>query len=179
VIPVTGTTLFTVLIVLVGLERVAELIVSQRNLRWSWERGGQEYGRGHYPVMVVLHLGLLVGALVEVHLAGRQMIPALAVPMLVLVLAAQALRWWCIVSLGPRWNTRVVIVPGLPRVTRGPYAWMSHPNYVAVVVEGFALPLVGSAWVTALVFTTLNAALLAVRIRTEDAALSLLPAGAT
>ena len=149
----SATTLFTVLIVLVALERVAELIVSQRNLRWSSERGGQEFGRGHYPVMVVLHLALLVGALVEVHLAGRPMIPALAVPMLVLVLGAQALRWWCITSLGPRWNTRVVIVPGLPRVTGGPYAWLSHPNYVAVVVEGVALPLVGSAWVTALVFT--------------------------
>ena len=95
--------------------------------------------------------------------------------MLVLVVAAQALRWWCIVSLGPRWNTRVVIVPGLPRVTRGPYRWLAHPNYVAVVVEGFALPLVGSAWVTALCFTTLNAVLLTVRIRTENAALSLLP----
>lgn len=175
----SSTTLFTVLIVLVGLERVAELVVSQRNLRWSSERGGQEFGRGHYPVMVVLHLALLAGALVEVHLAGRPMIPALALPMLVLVLGAQALRWWCITSLGPRWNTRVVIVPNLPRVTGGPYAWLSHPNYVAVVVEGVALPLVGSAWVTALVFTVLNAALLTVRIRTEDAALSLLPAGAT
>ena len=167
------------LIVLVGLERVAELIVSRRNLRWSRERGGLEYGRGHYPVMVLLHLGLLVGALVEVHLAGHPMILGLAVPMLLVVLGAQALRWWCITSLGPRWNTRVVIVPGLPQVTGGPYARLSHPNYVAVVVEGVALPLVSSAWVTALVFTTLNAALLAVRIRTEDAALSLLPAGAT
>lgn len=175
----SGVTWFTVLIILVGLERVAELIVSQRNLRWSFDRGGQEYGRGHYPVMVVLHVGLLVGALVEVHVADRLLIPALAVPMLILVLAAQALRWWCIASLGPQWNTRVVIVPGLPRVTRGPYAWLSHPNYVAVVVEGFALPLVGSAWITALVFTTVNAALLRVRIRTEDAALKLLPVGST
>lgn len=175
----SGVTAFTVLVVLVGLERVAELIVSQRNLRWSFAHGGQEYGKGHYPVMVVLHLGLLVGALVEVHVADRQLVPDLAVPMLVLVLGAQALRWWCIASLGHQWNTRVVIVPGLPRVTRGPYAWLSHPNYLAVVVEGFALPLVGSAWITALVFSTLNAPLLAVRIRTEDAALSALPAGST
>lgn len=171
-----STTAFTVLILLVALERVAELVVSQRNLRWSFERGGREYGRSHYPVMVVLHVGLLVGALVEVHMADRQPVPALAVPMLVLVLASQALRWWCIASLGHQWNTRVVIVPGLPRVTRGPYRWLSHPNYVAVVVEGFALPLVGSAWITALVFTALNIPLLAVRIRTEEAALSLLPA---
>ncbi len=175
----SGTTAFTLLIVLVALERVAELVVSQRNLRWSAQRGGQEYGRGHYPVMVVLHVGLLVGALVEVHRADHSMSWALAAPMLVLVLAAQGLRWWCITSLGPRWNTRVVIVPGLPRVTRGPYRWMTHPNYVAVAIEGLALPLVGSAWFTAVAFTTLNAPLMAVRIRTEDAALALLPAGST
>lgn len=175
----SGITAFTVLIVLVGLERVAELIVSQRNLRWSFAHGGREYGKRHYPVMVVLHLGLLVGALVEVHVADRPIIPALAIPMLVLVLGAQALRWWCIASLGYQWNTRVVVIPGLPRVTRGPYAWLAHPNYVAVVVEGFALPLVGSAWITALVFSTLNAPLLAVRIRTENAALRALPTGST
>lgn len=94
--------------------------------------------------------------------------------MLVLVLASQALRWWCIATLGRRWNTRIVVVPGLPRITTGPYRWLRHPNYVAVVVEGFALPLVGLAWVTALVFTVLNAALLRVRIREEDAALATL-----
>ena len=175
----TGEQAFTVLILLVALERLAELIISKRNVRWSLERGGIEFGRGLYPVMVVLHVGLLVGSLVEVHVADRAIIPALAVPMLLLVVAAQALRWWCIASLGPRWNTRVVIVPGLPRVHKGPYRWLTHPNYVAVVIEGFALPLVGSAWITALSFTILNAALLTVRIRTEDAALSLLPASAT
>jgi methyltransferase len=175
----TGTTAFTLLILLVALERVAELALSQRNVRWSMDRGGQEFGRGHYPAMVALHVGLLAGCLLEVHLADRAILPALAVGMLVLVVAAQGLRWWCILSLGPRWNTRVIIVPGLPRVDRGPYRWhrwLTHPNYVAVVVEGFALPLVGSAWITALCFTTLNAALLTVRIRTENAALSLLPA---
>ncbi len=172
----TGTTAFTLLILLVACERVAELVVSQRNVRWSMERGGREFGRGHYPAMVVLHVGLLAGCLIEVHAADRPIVPALALPMLALVVAAQALRWWCISTLGPRWNTRVIVVPGMPRVTGGPYRWLSHPNYVAVVVEGFALPLVGSAWITALCFTTLNAALLTVRIRTENAALSLLPA---
>jgi methyltransferase len=95
--------------------------------------------------------------------------------MLALVVASQALRWWCIATLGPRWNTRIVIVPGLPRVAGGPYRWLTHPNYVAVVVEGFALPMVGFAWVTALVFTVLNAGLLTVRIRAENSALDLLP----
>lgn len=173
-----STTAFTLLIVLVALERVAELVVSQRNLRWSRERGGREFGQSHYPFMVVLHVGLLVGALVEVHLADRPPNPALAATMLALVVASQCLRWWCIATLGHQWNTRVVIVPGLARVNRGPYRWLAHPNYVAVVVEGFALPLAGSAWVTALVFTALNTPLMAVRIRSEEAALGLLPAPA-
>jgi methyltransferase len=173
---VTGTTAFTLLILLVALERVAELVISQRNLQWSMERGGQEFGRGHYPAMVVLHVALLAGALVEVRVADRDMVPALAVPMLGLVVVAQALRWWCIATLGRRWNTRVVIVPGLPRVASGPYRWIAHPNYLAVVIEGVALPLVGSAWVTAFLFTAFNGVLLTVRIRTEDAALCLLPA---
>ena len=115
-----------------------------------------------------LHTGLLVGCLVEVWLADRPFLPALGWPMLALVLAAQALRWWCIRTLGPHWNTRVIVVPGLPLVTAGPYRWLRHPNYVAVVVEGIALPLVHTAWLTALVFTVLNAALLAVRIRVRE-----------
>ena len=173
----TGTTAFTVLILLVGVERVVELVVSLRNVRWSLERGGVEHGSGHYPFMVALHTGLLVGALLEVHLVPRVVQPWLAWPMLALVVSAQALRWWCIRTLGPRWNTRIVVVPGLPLVTGGPYRWFRHPNYVAVVVEGVALPLVGSAWITAAVFTALNLPLLAVRIRAEDAALATLPGG--
>jgi methyltransferase len=92
--------------------------------------------------------------------------------MLVLVVASQALRWWCIRTLGRQWSTRVIVVPGLSAVRRGPYRLLAHPNYVAVVVEGFALPLVHAAWITALVFTVANAALLSVRIRVEDAALT-------
>lgn len=163
---------FTVLIGLFGLERLAELVVSQRNIAWSMGEGGREYGRGHYPWMVLLHIGLLAGALVEVWVAEPPFIPALGWPMLVLALGSQALRWWCISSLGRRWNTRVVVVPGMPLVSRGPYRWFRHPNYVAVVIEGFALPLVHTAWVTALVFTVLNAMLLTVRIRTENSALA-------
>jgi methyltransferase len=164
--------LFTVLVVLVGLERLAELVVSQRNARWSLDRGGVEVGRGHYLPMVVLHTGLLVGALVEVWVRRPEAVPVLAGTMLALVVASQALRWWCIATLGRQWNTRVIVVPGLSLVRRGPYRWLPHPNYVAVVVEGFALPLVHSAWITATVFTVLNAALLTVRIRVESTALS-------
>ncbi|QSR31611.1 hypothetical protein CFI00_14070 [Nocardioides sp. S5] len=166
---------FTVLVALVGVERVAELVVSVRNAAWSKERGGVESGLGHFPFMVVLHTGLLVGALVEAWVRRPDVPSVLAWSMLALVIASQALRWWCIGTLGRRWNTRVIVVPGLPPVTGGPYRLMRHPNYVAVVVEGIALPLVHAAWITALVFTVLNAGLLAVRIRVEDRALATLP----
>ncbi len=171
----TGFVVFTILIALVAVERVVELVVSKRNLRWSAEHGGVEYGRSHYPYMVVLHVFLLVGSLVEVWVWQKPLIPALAWAMFALVLASQALRWWCIATLGKRWNTLVVIIPGLPRVTGGPYRWLNHPNYVAVVIEGIALPMVGFAWVTALVFTALNLPLLAVRLRVENEALGTLP----
>ncbi|PJJ61368.1 methyltransferase [Compostimonas suwonensis] len=169
--------LYTLLVVATGLERLAELIVSDRNARWSFARGGVEYGQRHFPAMVLLHTGLLIACLVEVWGLGRPFIPWLGWPMLALVLASQALRWWCIGALGRRWNTRVIVVPGLPRVTRGPYrwSWLHHPNYIAVIVEGFALPLVHSAWITALCFTVLNAILLfRFRIPIENTALATL-----
>jgi methyltransferase len=162
---------YTVLIALVGLERLAELVVSLRNRQWSLQRGGVEVGARHYPPMVVLHTGLLIGCLVEVWVGDRQFVPALGWSMLVVVLLAQGLRWWCITVLGPQWNTRILVVPGASRVTGGPYRWLSHPNYLAVVAEGIALPLAYSAWITALSFTALNAALLTVRIRAEATAL--------
>ena len=172
----TSLTAFTVLVVLVALERLAELVVSKRNAAWSMQRGGRETGQGHYPFMVVLHTGLLVAMLVEAFVVRPDVPGVLAWSMLALVVAAQALRWWCISTLGRRWNTRVIVVPGLAPVTGGPYRFFSHPNYVAVVVEGLALPLVHGAWITAVVFTVLNAALLRVRLRVEDEALATLPA---
>jgi methyltransferase len=164
---------YAVLVLATGVERIVELVVSTRNARWSLSRGGVEYGTRHFPPMVALHTGLLLACLAEVWISGRPFLPWLGWPMLVLVLASQALRWWCIATLGPRWNTRVIVVPGLALVASGPYRWLRHPNYVAVVVEGFALPLVHTAWITALAFTVLNAVLLfAVRIPAENRALA-------
>ncbi|NOR02518.1 hypothetical protein HGK72_20970 [Mycolicibacterium fortuitum] len=160
---------FIALIVLVAAERVLELVVSKRNLKWSIAQGGKEFGAGHYPVMVALHSALLVGAVVEAR--RRRPRPVFGWIMVGVVLAAQALRWWCITTLGRQWNTRVVVVPGATRVVDGPYRLIPHPNYVAVVTEGAALPLAGGAWLTALVFTVANAALLRTRIRVENEAL--------
>ncbi|GAA2878734.1 isoprenylcysteine carboxyl methyltransferase family protein [Nonomuraea rubra] len=165
-------TAYALLIGLVVAERLAELVVARRNLAWARARGGVEYGRRHYPWIVLAHVALLAAAPAEVWLLGRPFVPALGWPMLAVVVLAQGLRWWCIRTLGHQWNTRVVVVPGLPLVHRGPYRWLRHPNYVAVVAEGIALPLVHTAWVTALAFTITNAALLSVRVRVENAALA-------
>jgi len=173
---VSSDSLYVGLVVAVAAVRVVELGVSERNRRWSLAHGGIESGAGHYPVMVVLHTGLLVGAVAEVLLLDRPFLPWLGWPMLALLVAAHLLRWWCISSLGRQWCTRIVVVPGSPRVTTGPYRWLKHPNYLAVVVEGFALPLVHTAWITAAVFTVANAVLLRTRIAAEEQALQALSA---
>ena len=159
------------LVALVVVARGVELAVSERNRRWSLAQGGVESGAGHYPVMVALHTGLLVGAVVEVLVLDRPFLPWLGWPMLALLVASHALRWWCISTLGHQWCTRIVVVPGLQAVTSGPYRFLRHPNYLAVVLEGIALPLVHTAWITAAVFTVANAALLRVRIAAEERAL--------
>jgi methyltransferase len=157
---------------IICVERVCELVVSTRHANASLRRGGVESGAGHFPVMVALHFLLLVGCVVEPLAAHRTFIPALEWPMIALVVAANALRWWCIATLGPSWSARVIVVPGMPLVRSGPYRWFAHPNYVAVIIEGAALPLAGSAWITAGAFTVLNAALLTVRLRCETRALA-------
>ncbi len=167
----TTLTAFVVVVALVALERLAELVVSNRNAARSLARGGRETGRGHYPVMVLLHSGFLVAMLVEAFVRRPDVAEGLAWTMVAVVVAAQGLRWWCIGTLGERWNTRVIVVPGLQLVRSGPYRLLSHPNYVAVVAEGVALPLVHASWITAVVFTLANAALLTVRIRVENEAL--------
>ena len=160
------------LIAVVALERLAELVVSQRHVGWALAHGGVESGRRHYGPMVALHTGLLVACVLEVHVADRPFLPVLGWTALALVVAANGLRWWCIGTLGRQWSTRVIVVPGAGLVRRGPYRLLSHPNYVAVAVEGAALPLVHTAWVTAICFTVLNAVLLlGFRIPTEERAL--------
>lgn len=169
-----GHIAFTILILLVSGERILELIISKRNLRWSFNQGGIEFGRSHYKYMVVIHVGLLGGCLVETWLTRPEFHPLLSWTMLALAMGSQALRWWCILTLGKRWNTLVVIIPGLRVITDGPYKWLKHPNYLAVVIEGVALPMVGVAWRTAIIFTFLNIFVLSARLRVENKALATL-----
>ncbi len=168
----TSQLLYTFFIIVTAIERLIEVRVSNRNAAWSMAQGGKEYGFGHYPAMVCLHTGFLFACVLEVYLTDAVFNPWFGSIMLVIAIGCQFLRWWCINTLGPRWNTRVIIVPGLARVTTGPYRWFSHPNYVAVVIEGIALPLIHGAWITAISFTLLNAWLLTVRIGVENKALA-------
>ncbi|TQE32152.1 hypothetical protein Sipo8835_21280 [Streptomyces ipomoeae] len=157
----------------VACERLLELRLSWKNARWAKARGGVEYGQRHFPCMVAARIGLFIGILTEVALAHRHFIPVLGRIALGVQAVVHAGRWWCARSLGPRWNTHVIVVPGMPLVDRGPYRWLRHPNHMVVVAEGIALPLVHSAWLTALLFTAADAAVLTVRLRVENKALGL------
>jgi methyltransferase len=173
--PTLSLVLFTVFVLLTGGERIFELVLSTRHARWAFARGGIESNRRQMPWMLALHIGLLLGSIAEVWLLARPFLPWLGWPMLVIALASQVGRYVVIGSLGRQWNTRVIVVPGLTLVRRGLYRWerLRHPNYLIVAIEGVALPLVHTAWVTALVFTALNAVLLLVfRIPAENRALS-------
>ena len=158
-------------IMAIGAERLVELAVARRNAAWSFAHGGKEFGQGHYPVIVAMHSLLLVACIVEVATLHRPFLPWLGWPMVGIVVLSTVVRWWCAMTLGKHWNPRLIIVPGAPLVVRGPYRWVHHPNYAAVIAEVAALPLVHAAWLTAFTFTVANAAVLSVRIRTENSVL--------
>ena len=154
-----------------ALQRLLELVLARANERKARALGAVEWGQGHYPFVVALHVLWLVSTLVEGLLRGPDF-PAYWLVPLALFLLVQPLRYWAILSLGENWNTRILVVPGANLVRRGPYRYLSHPNYVVVVVEILAFPLTFGAWITALVFTVLNAAVLSLRIREENRALA-------
>ncbi len=164
--------LYTLLVALVAAGRLVELRIAERNRRNLLARGGIEAGAEHYPWMVGLHAAFLIASPLEVWLLGRPFLPVLAVSMLALLILAAALRWWVIATLDGRWTTRIIVLPGVAPITGGPYRYLRHPNYLAVILEIFSVPMIHTAWLTALVFSLTNAWMLRVRIRAEEAALS-------
>ena len=168
----TSEILFLLLVAAVALGRLAELRLAERHRRALLAQGGVEAGAAHYPWMVALHALFLAAAPLEVVFLNRPFRPLLAAAMLCLLALAMTLRYAAIAALGERWTTRILVVPGLAPVTRGPYRFLRHPNYVAVALEFLALPLVHGAWATAIVFSAANALLLRVRIRAEERALA-------
>jgi methyltransferase len=161
-------TLAYAILVLVGLQRVGELWYASRNTRALKARGGIEYGRGHYPLIVLLH-----GSWLAAIAIGMRRDPTVrALPLMCFVLL-QALRVWVLATLGSYWTTRVIAVPNAPLVKRGPYRFVRHPNYLIVIGEIAILPLVFGQVTNAICFSVLNGVLLAWRVRVEDAALRL------
>jgi methyltransferase len=154
------------IVLLVAAQRLVELVIARRNTARLLAQGAVEHGRGHYPLIVLLHVAWLVTLPVVVP-ADRWPSPWL----LGLFLLLQPLRMWVIASLGGRWTTRVIVLPGVSPVCRGPYRRIRHPNYWIVAAEIALLPLAFGAWRHALLFSLLNAMLLAWRVRVEDAAL--------
>ena len=154
------------ILALVAVQRLAELVHAKRNTARLLARGGVESGKGHYPFIVVLHAAWLVSMAL--------LIPSETPPYWSLIgvyVALQGARYWTIRSLGANWTTRIIRVPGEPLVKSGPYRYVRHPNYLVVAAEIAVLPLAFGAWEIAAVFFLLNAAVLTVRIRIEDAAL--------
>ena len=164
--------LYSALVLLAAVGRLLELRIANRNRRALLAQGGVEVSPGHYPWMVALHTTWLFAAPLEVWLLDRPFLPWLGIPSLILFAAAFGLRYWVISTLGERWTTRIVCLPGVEPVTGGPFRWLRHPNYLAVILEIASLPLVHTAWLTALAFSLLNAFLLRVRIRAEEEGLS-------
>ena len=162
-----------VLVAVIIVQRLLELRVAAGNLRWAMSNGGKEYAPEHYPLMVVMHSAWIAALLLEGTLRGAEP-SSLWWLWLGLFALAQVGRYLVITTLGRYWNTRIVIVPGGKLVKRGLYQYFAHPNYVVVALEIAVAPLIFNAWITALVFTALNAALLLlVRIPAEEKALEM------
>jgi methyltransferase len=159
-------TLTIIILALVTLQRVGELWLSQRNTQALLAKGAREHAPGHYPLIVAVHTAWLAALW---WLAPGRPIIFIWLALFVLIEIA---RIWVLATLGPRWTTRIIVLPNAPLVKAGPYRFVSHPNYVVVAAEIAVLPLVFGLWPIALIFSALNAAVLAIRIREENRALS-------
>jgi len=162
--------MFYILISFVILQRLVELIIAKRNETASLKAGGKEYDRKGYTGIVIMHVFFFISLIAEYFYFERTL-NSYWIIFLVLFIAAQALRYWAIISLGTQWNTRIIIVPGLKLVNHGPFKYFKHPNYMAVITELAVLPLMFSCFFTAVIFSTLNLFLLKRRIEIEENAL--------
>jgi methyltransferase len=156
-----------ILVILVAVQRLIELWVARRNTKRLLARGGQEVGRRHFPVIIALHSAWLLSVFLLGDPDGGVLWLALGA-----FLVLQTIRVWVVLSLGEYWTTRIITLPGEPLVKRGPYRFLRHPNYAVVVGEIALLPIAFGLWKTALIFSLLNGAILWVRIRAEESAIS-------
>ena len=162
---------YLILLALLIVERIFELYRARRNAKRAFEHGAIEVGQAHYRVMVVFHTLFIASCAVEATFFQHIFAPIVAWIALAAEIVAQALRYWAVTTLGDRWNTRIIVSPDRAPVTGGPYRFMRHPNYLAVVIEIAAVPMIGSAMFTAIIFSIGNALILAVRIPAEERAM--------
>lgn len=154
------------LLAFVTLERLAELVLARRNTRALLAQGAVEHAPGHYPLIVALHAAWLAG------LWAFGWDQPVSLFWFAVFMALQVARVWVLATLGPRWTTRIIVLPAAPLVAKGPYRFVSHPNYLVVIGEIAVLPLCFGLWWFAILFSLLNAAVLTIRIRAEAAALT-------
>jgi methyltransferase len=160
---------FLGIVVYTILQRLSEVMIAKRNTAKLLERGAIEFGASHYPFMVMMHTAFFVSMILEYVYSSD---PGFHPQLLLVFAIAQALRFWVMRVLGDRWTTRILVIKGETLVARGPYRYLSHPNYVVVALEILVLPLAFGLWITAIAFTILNAVmLLAIRIPAERKAL--------
>jgi methyltransferase len=159
---------FLALLLAVALLRFVELRISRRHQQGMVARGAAKVAEPKFRWMVLLHTAVLAGAAVEVILLRRPFLPWLAVPMFSIFLAANAVRWWVIRTLGEHWNVQVMDSTRLGVVTSGPFRYVRHPNYAAVFAEMLALPLIHTAWITAAAGAIAHMGVLAQRLSTEE-----------
>ncbi|WP_226666786.1 isoprenylcysteine carboxyl methyltransferase family protein [Metabacillus litoralis] len=162
--------MFYIFFSLLILQRLTELVIAKRNEKWMLSRGGIEYGSDHYRYIVALHVFFLLSFLFEVLIFQRE-VTAFWYLLIPILIVTQMIRYWALLSLGSYWNTKIIIVPNEIVISRGPYQFLKHPNYMIVAVEILLIPLLFQAYVTALVFTILNIVMMIIRIPTEEKAL--------
>ncbi|KMK75390.1 isoprenylcysteine carboxyl methyltransferase [Alkalihalobacillus pseudalcaliphilus] len=151
-------------------QRLFEVVIANRNKKWMEAQGAFEVGKEHYPFMVLMHIGFFFALIAEMVWKQPQLTSWAAVPFCLFIIA-QMIRIWALTSLGRYWNTRIIVLPGAKVITKGPYQFMRHPNYVVVVIELLCLPLIFQAYWTALIFSSLNLLILSIRIKSEERAL--------
>lgn len=164
--------IFYLFFFLLVLQRLFELFLARQNEKWMKERGAVEFGQWHYLLIVAVHVLFFAFYFLEVVLGDKGLSPAWPF-LLLLFFFAQLMRIWIISSLGKHWNTKIIVLPGSPLVKKGPYRFFKHPNYAVVAVEFIVIPLLFQAYVTAVLFSLLNLAVLAVRIPAEEEALGM------
>lgn len=162
--------MFYIVFLFLVIQRVTELFIARKNEKWMRNRGGIEHGKDHYPYIVALHFLFLISFFMEVQIFQRELTDIWFVMFPILFLT-QLLRYWAVFSLGNYWNTKIMIVPGDVVISRGPYKFVKHPNYIVVAVEILLLPLLFHAYITAILFTILNVVMMTVRIPAEESAL--------